>query len=591
MMARIVLFFSLFCLAVPEAFAGDRLQAPASEIYATADDGTPLTWTVFTPTGTGPWPAVLVIHGGFWIAGSELDAGPAGCGQDLADAGYLAFSISYRLAPPGSIPGQNSLGRFPDQGNDVHLAVQAARNDARCNGQVGAVGGSAGGSHVAWVAATGTPGENRIDVGVSLSGAYDLSDFGPDPNIDYFIMTVTNYVGVPSTDTTALQAASPAWVLDATVAPLLLFDKADDIMPAAQLDDMVAHLQGAGATNFEAGSLPGTGHSFQYWPQVKNDAIAFLAAGFSTPPPTPTPTPTPSPTPSTTPSPTPSSTPTPSPSASPTPSATPSPTPAGNTLLNISTRARAATGDNVLIGGFILGEGSGTKRVLVRAIGPSLAAGGIASPLADPSLALFDSTGKLLATNNDWVNGDQTAEIRATMLAPGDPKESALIAELAPVAYTAIVTGVGGTENIALVELYDLDPNHAVRLLNISTRGLVATGEGTMIAGSIIGGTEPETLVFRALGPSLGQGPFAIADPLPDPSLRLIDSQGTTLFTNDNWQESQAAELTAAGFDPADPLESALLITLPAGTYTALLSDAQGANGVGLLEVYNITSP
>jgi acetyl esterase/lipase len=582
-MARIVLLFSLFCLAVPDTFAGrsgDGAQAPASEIYATADDGTSLTWTVFTPTGQGPWPAVLVIHGGFWIAGSEVDAGPAGCGQDLADAGYLAFSISHRLAPPGSIPGQNSLGRFPDQGNDVHLAVQAARNDPRCNGQVGAVGGSAGGSHVAWVAATGTPGDDRIDVGVSLSGAYDLSDFRPDPNLDYFIETVTNYVGVPSTETAALQAASPAWVLDATVAPLLLLDKADDMMPAAQLDDMVAQLQAVGATNFEAGSIPGTGHSFDYWPQVKNDAFAFLAAGFSTPPPTPTPTP----------SPTPTSTPTPSPSATPTPSATPSATPAGNTLLNISTRARAATGDNVLIGGFILGEGSGTKRVLVRAIGPSLAAGGIASPLADPNLALLDSAGKLLATNNDWINGNQTQEIRDTMLAPGDPKEAALIADLAPGPYTAIVTGVEGPENIALVEAYDLDPTHPVQLLNISTRGLVETGEGTMIAGSIIGGTEPETLVFRALGPSLGQGPFAIADPLPDPSLRLIDSQGTTIFTNDNWQDTQAAELTAAGFNPGDPLESALLLTLPAGTYTALLSDAHGASGIGLLEVYNITS-
>lgn len=110
-----------------------------------------------------------------------------------------------------------------------------------------------------------------------------------------------------------------------------------------------------------------------------------------------------------------------------------------------------------------------------------------------------------------------------------------------------------------------------------------------MIAGSVIGGTGPETLVFRGLGPSLGQGPFPIAGALPDPSLRLIDSQGTTIFTNDNWQESQAADLIAAGFNPADPLESALLITLPGGSYTVLLSDAHGASGIGLLEVYKIS--
>jgi hypothetical protein len=196
----------------------------------------------------------------------------------------------------------------------------------------------------------------------------------------------------------------------------------------------------------------------------------------------------------------------------------------------------------------------------------------------------------LLATNNDWINGDQTQEIRATMLAPGDPKEAALIADLAPGSYTTIVTGVEGTQNIALVEVYDLDPTHAVQLLNLSTRGLVGTGEGIMIAGSIVGGTEPETLVFRALGPSLGQEPFSIADPLPDPSLQLIDSQGTTIFANDNWQDAQAAELVAAGFDPGDPLDSALLLTLPAGTYTVLLSDTHGASGTALLEVYNITS-
>ena len=167
-----------------------------SEVYAQASDGTPLTWTVFAPAGEGPWPAVLVIHGGRFVGGDPEDAGVNGCAQDLANAGFIAFAIDHRLAPPGSIPGQTSSGQFPDQYDDVHLAVQAARNDSRSNGQVGAVGGSSGGTHAAWVASTGTPGDDRLDVAVCLSGSYDFSDFTPDPDLEAFIAIVTNYVGV-----------------------------------------------------------------------------------------------------------------------------------------------------------------------------------------------------------------------------------------------------------------------------------------------------------------------------------------------------------------------------------------------------------
>lgn len=251
---------------------------PNTEVYATASDGTPLDWIVYEPAGRGPWPAVLVIHGGFFIAGSADDTGVANCAQDLANAGYLAFSINYRLAPPGKIPGQQSLGRFPDQTDDVHLAVQAARNDPRCNGRVGAVGGSSGGSHVAWCAVTGTAGQDRIDVGVSLSGAYDYSDFSPDPEIDFFVSIVTNYVGVPRSDIAALRVASPAWVVNKNVAPLFLIDSLGDPMPAAQLDDMAAQLTAVGARNYNAMRIAGALHSFEYWPQVKADALSFLAA-------------------------------------------------------------------------------------------------------------------------------------------------------------------------------------------------------------------------------------------------------------------------------------------------------------------------
>ncbi|MDQ3545412.1 MAG: alpha/beta hydrolase, partial [Verrucomicrobiota bacterium] len=179
---RPFLLFCAFCIAAPLSFAGRSgdNSPTASEVYAFASDGTPLQWTVYTPSGTGPWPAVLVIHGGNFYGGDPSDNGVVTCAQDLADAGYIAFAITYRLAPPGSIPGQRSTGQFPEQYDDVHLAVAAARADQRSNGQVGAVGGSAGATHASWTAITGTPGADKLDVGVCLSGAYDFADATPD---------------------------------------------------------------------------------------------------------------------------------------------------------------------------------------------------------------------------------------------------------------------------------------------------------------------------------------------------------------------------------------------------------------------------
>jgi acetyl esterase/lipase len=283
-MKKYLILFSLLLTVAAAAKASPPAESkptpPPTEVYAIASDRTPLAWTVYTPAGRGPWIAVLVIHGGLFFGGDSSDAGATTCARDLADAGYIAFAINHRLAPPGSIPGQHSSGRFPDQYDDVHLAVQAARADARTTGKVGAVGGSSGATHAVWVATTGSPGQDRLDAGVCLSGAYDFSDFSPDPKLPVFIATVTNYVGVPSTDTAALRAASPAWVVNRTVAPLFLVDSEGDLMPAAQLDDMVSHLDSSGAGNYQAMTIPGNFHSFANWPQVKADALAFLASSL-----------------------------------------------------------------------------------------------------------------------------------------------------------------------------------------------------------------------------------------------------------------------------------------------------------------------
>src|SRR5215475_7387567 len=156
----------------------------------------------------------------------------------------------------------------------------------------------------------------------------------------------------------------------------------------------------------------------------------------------------------------------------------------GSQLANVSTRALVQTGDDVLIGGFIV-QGMQPKRVIIRAIGPELAPFGIPDPLADPTLELHDSTGALIASNDNWmttiiggiITTDQVAAIRASGYAPGDFRESEMVVSLPPGNYTAIVRGVNNTMGIGLVEVYDLGTNSTSILGNISTRGLVQTGD------------------------------------------------------------------------------------------------------------------
>jgi hypothetical protein len=223
----------------------------------------------------------------------------------------------------------------------------------------------------------------------------------------------------------------------------------------------------------------------------------------------------------------------------------------------------------------------------VRALGPSLGAAGVSSPLLDPSLQLFNSSGQLIASNNDWMTNDNAQAIIDSGLAPTDTRESAILTTLAPGAYTAIVTGIDGTtNNIALVEVFDLDSVNTPQLLNISTRGTVSTGDSVMIAGVIVGGTTGQLVVIRGIGPSLAG---SIPNTLPDPQLSLVDSLGQVIATNNNWQDTQAADISATGLAPTNSLESAILAPLVPGNYTAILSDVNGVTGIGLVEVYNIT--
>lgn len=257
-------------------------------------------------------------------------------------------------------------------------------------------------------------------------------------------------------------------------------------------------------------------------------------------------------------------------------------------LLNLSSRALVRTGDNVTIAGFIIG-GSDAKQILVRGIGPSLAARGISRVLANPSLELFDGAGESIMTNDDWQE-DQPAEIEATGIPPTDPKESALIATLGPGSYTVILRGVGETEGVGLVELYDLDQQPAYgELTNISTRAQVEAGENVLIGGIIIEEGEAGHLIVRALGPSLVDKGVTAA--LLNPTLELYDSSGVQIASNDDWADdtTQAEQIETEGLAPTAPRESALSVVLEPGNYTAIVrSKEDDVTGVALVEFYKL---
>ncbi|MBA3649944.1 MAG: hypothetical protein H0W66_00315 [Chthoniobacterales bacterium] len=250
-------------------------------------------------------------------------------------------------------------------------------------------------------------------------------------------------------------------------------------------------------------------------------------------------------------------------------------------LLNISTRLNVLTGDNALIGGFII-SGTDPKQVIVRAIGPTLGTLGVPDFLADPTLELHLPDGSVV-TNDNWKD-TQEAEIEGSGFAPANELESSILATLEPGAYTAIVRGAKGGTGVGLVEAYDLDAA-AGSLANISTRGFVDTGDNVMIGGFIIGGGD-STVLVRGIGPSLID--FGVAGALQDPTLELHNGDGDTLAENDDWKDSQQTEIDATGLPPGDDRESAILSTLPPGAYTAILRGALDTTGVGLVEVYDL---
>jgi hypothetical protein len=290
--------------------------------------------------------------------------------------------------------------------------------------------------------------------------------------------------------------------------------------------------------------------------------------------------------------------PTPTPTPSPTPSPTPTPPPSGNDistkLMNISTRGPVESGNDAMIAGFII-QGSSAKQVVLRGIGPSLTAVGVAGALQDPTLTLMDANGSLIAFNDDY--GANSAADRQTLttngLTPTDSRESAIVAILAPGTYTAILRGK--TNGTGVLEAYDLSGTAPSKFGNISTRGKVEQGDnGAMIAGFIVSAPsgQPGTtqrVAIRAIGPSLKN--FGINDALLDPTLDIY--RGSQLIlSNDNWKTNSVTNqqiMQSNGLAPGNTNEAAVVMDLDPGSYSAVVRGKGNTTGVGLVEVYNLT--
>ena len=282
-------------------------------------------------------------------------------------------------------------------------------------------------------------------------------------------------------------------------------------------------------------------------------------------------------------------------------------------LANISARAYVAPGQgaaDILIVGFVT-SGGNQKQILVRGIGPTLGSFNVSGFLVDPELTLFSGQ-KSLATTSNWdpsLAATFTA-VGAFALLPGS-NDTAFLQGLPAGAYTAQITSTNSANGIALAEVYDEDwtssysGNPGTRLVNISARAFVGTGPNILIGGFVVAGTSVETVLVRAVGPALT--PLGVAGALSSPILTVYDSASpaSVIATNAGWQNSpiQGTSAVVSGIQPATSAvmssvgafglasgsaDSAMILTLPAGAYTAQVSGANGTTGIALVEIYEV---
>ena len=259
-------------------------------------------------------------------------------------------------------------------------------------------------------------------------------------------------------------------------------------------------------------------------------------------------------------------------------------------LTNIATRAQIGGSAGTPIAGFVIG-GTGAKTMLVRAAGPALTAFGVAGALSDPNLSLL-SASTTLASNDNWLASDAATMSTAGAFAfSSGSKDAALVATVSPGAYTVPVAASGGASGVTLLEVYDASTSTASVVINASTRAFVGTGDAVLIPGFVISGTGSLRLLIRAVGPSLAG--FGLTGLLADPTLTLYRGS-TALATNDNWSSAtNAADIAAAASAvgafalPSGSKDAAILTSLPAGSYTAVVSGVGNTTGTALVELYS----
>jgi hypothetical protein len=269
-------------------------------------------------------------------------------------------------------------------------------------------------------------------------------------------------------------------------------------------------------------------------------------------------------------------------------------------LINISSRTLVQTGGQIAIAGFVIeGPAGATKQLLIRGIGPGLSAFGVTGVLANPSIAVYDSSQTVVAANTGWGNNADPAEVAtvaaqvgAFALATGSA-DSALVATVGPGDYSVELTGEGATSGVGLIEVYETDSTSPELLANISTRAQVGTGGNVLIAGFVVQGTQPATVLVRAVGPTLSE--FAVTGFLAQPVLTVFNASGTAIGTNTGWSSgtsASTAQITAVSQSvgafalTANSADCALVLTLQPGSYSAQVSGANGTSGIALVEVY-----
>jgi hypothetical protein len=277
-------------------------------------------------------------------------------------------------------------------------------------------------------------------------------------------------------------------------------------------------------------------------------------------------------------------------------------------LINISCRAQVGTGGSVMIAGFVVGGAgtSGSQPVLIRGTGPTLgiAPFNIPGVLPDPELTLTnvsDNPSTVVTTNTGWGGNSAIAAAAASVGAfawPNSSVDSAMLESLPEDNYTAEVSGAANDTGVALVEVYDATSSYTLtspRLTNLSARVFVGTGANVVFAGFVIGGSNAKTVLIRASGPTIGAAPYNVPGTLPDPQLTLNNisaNPNVVVTSNTIWAGSteikSVADSVGAFTWGLASHDSAVVITLPPGNYTAGVQGASGDTGVALIEVYEV---